>query len=87
MFVSPGGWGGYYIRRLRPFLVVKNLNFNIYIYLFFFFFGGGGTMKLDIFWVGGGGHQEMGLFFGVISKHSRAFFKVNIQNRIFWGGC
>ena len=38
-----GGGGGTlmfsYIRRLRPFLVFKILNFNIF---FFFFLGGGG---------------------------------------------
>ena len=42
--------------------------------------GGGGMMKLWIFGGGGGSNRKTGLFLGVISKHSRAFFKVKVQN-------
>ena len=47
-----------------------------------FFLGGwrgwdGGMMKL---WIFLGGYRKTGLFLGVISKHSRVFLKVKIQN-------
>ena len=84
-----------YIRRLGPFLGVKNLEFQYFLFIFFFFWGGGGLGRggfrniiifggMKILWIH---HCKTGLVLGVISIHFRFFLlKVKVQDGdIIWG--
>ena len=67
--VTGPGWGGggtlmfSYIRRLRPFLVFKILNFNI---LWVFFQKNEHFLGMKILWI-------FGLYLGVMSMYLRVF--------------
>ena len=75
---GPKGGGGTlmfsYIRRLRPFLGFKILNFNILGFLQKNeHFLGMKILCIFFFLCGGGGHHKIGLYLGVMSMYLRVF--------------